>query len=299
MYMYTPEDDEVMINGQKITDFLSTIELKVMNMECHLNDQQIRIDTLETENTMMDTQLSEQKIINNDFRDFITYLMDAEMFYKMAMNLAKKMSSPYNPVDAMKLINNASMVATTVSNSVNYGDEAFSIQYWSLIFEKAIELDIDDDALLYHIKNYYCRSLVRNSEHTLYGYDVHKECPKFSKFLQNTYNYYEICKLFSSVNSEHTCLAKIIIQSLCPQYKVEYINYIFKQWSATTILDHWQYIRNSNCSSLRDAYFSNMYKILSSKSGEHYEAFKNDKGFIESLRKESSRIDNYFKLRNK
>ena len=299
MEMYTSEDEELMINGQRFSDFLSTMELKMMDMEYQLNNQQMRIDTLESENTMIDSQLNEQKAINNDFRDFITYLMDAEMFYRMAMNFTKKMSSPYNPVNGLSLINNASMVATTVSNSVNYGDDAFCIEYWSLIFERAIEIGIEENLLNTQVKDFYSKNLARNSQHTLHGYDIHKERPKFSSLLEKRYNYYDICKLFTGINSDDTCMAMMIIQSLRPKYKVEYINYIFKQWSPTTVVKHWQYIRSCECSSLRDAYFSNMYKVLSSKSGEHYEAFSKDARLIESLRNESSRIDNYFKLRNK
>jgi hypothetical protein len=296
MEMYTSEDEELMINGQRFTDFLSTIELKIMDLEYQVGNQQVRIDSLESDNVMIEGKLNEQVVINNNFRDFIIYIIDAEMFYTMSYNFAKKLCYD-NKVTGDHLISNASMVASTISNTVNYGDEAYSLDYWSLIFEKAIEMGVSKD-ILYNRLVEYSKNVTRYSAHTINGYDLNSQRPKLSSFIQRKFNYYDILTLFTSNCSDKNCLAKIVIQSLCPYYKVEYINYLFKQWTPNMIVQHWQYIRSVDCSSLRDSYFNNMYKILSSKSGEHYEAFKDDKRFIESLRNASSRIDNYYKLRN-
>ena len=290
------DSEELLINGQRLQDFLTTVDLKIADLEYQLQNQQFRIDALEADNTSVENKLNEQNMINNDFRDIINYVMNAELFYQMAFNFSKKVSFN-SDVDGEHLINNASMVACTVSNTVSYEQEAYSLDYWSLIFDKAIELGIDKDVLHEKLKN-FSKSIARYSAHTISGYDINKKHTKLSSFLQGRFNYYDICNLLKSNNRDENCLGQIILSALCPYYRSEYVNYVFKQWDTVTIVKHWQYINISKCSCFKEAYFNNIYDIISKKKGDHYDLIKDDHKLMRSLRNESSRIDNYFKLKN-
>lgn len=292
------DDDELLINGMQFKDFLVTMELKIQDLEYNVQNQQWRIDSLQSDITMVESKLSEQTLINNNFVDLINYSMNADMFYYMSLNFAKKTIAPHkNKLDGYDLIYSASMVASTLLSSVNYGDEAYSLEYWSLIFEKAIELGIENSQLEKCVLQ-YASNVSRNASHTICGFNINKHRPKFASFLQRRYNYHDVCSMFMSLDSDKKCLSRIIMGALCRYYRIEYVNYVFKQWDYEVIKEHYHQINGMKCEYIKDAYYKNLYTVVSKKSNGNHKKLHDDNYFIKNIRNECSRIDNYFKIKN-
>lgn len=291
------ENDDLYINGQHIKELITTLQLKSYDYDSEIDDAHNKIRNLECEVMNLRTELDAQTSINYDMSELLEYSMTPKVFLSMIMNFSQKMAVD-EIVDGETILNNTSMVASTVSRISHYGDLSFSSQYWLPVFEKAIEMGVDEKEIIARFVNFCSVNARSAASSSSIKFNVYSNTEKFAKILEEKYNYYNICTYITQSGSAENIMAYTILNSLQPEYRKEYIKYIFKQWDTDAITKHWYFIRASNCTVYRHEYLEMIYKAITKSSDIHHENINKMDSFIRTMRQAYTKIDNYFKLKN-